>query len=139
MCRDIPDSSLSRTTLVEGRLSSCMQISVTTRKDRHRESKTIPETTPLVSGVNNMPDPAPAFVRLPKAGVRCPWTGLSRGTLNKLILGPNARVKSVLLSQPGAARGVRIVHFQSLLDYLNGQMEEQAAARPGGKEVVSDV
>jgi hypothetical protein len=28
----------------------------------------------------------PEFIRMPKPGTRCPWTGLSRGKMNQLVL-----------------------------------------------------
>jgi len=28
----------------------------------------------------------PEFIRLPKPGTRCPWTGLSRGKMNQIVL-----------------------------------------------------
>lgn len=53
----------------------------------------------------------PEFIRLPRPGAQCPWTGLSRGKLNQLVLpckenGFNPQ------------RGVRLVFFDSLMDYL---------------------
>lgn len=67
----------------------------------------------------------PEFVRLPRPGERCPHTGLSRGSLNDLLLGPNAPVKSVVLKRDGARRGVRLIHKPSLMNYLHRKMAEQ--------------
>ncbi|MCB1064279.1 MAG: hypothetical protein KDN20_15355 [Verrucomicrobiae bacterium] len=86
----------------------------------------MPETVPPASGTNRESDPSqPAFIRLPKVGERCQWTGLSRGTMNYLILGPEAPVKSIVISQPGATRGIRLIHFQSLMNYLDGLVKAQ--------------
>ncbi len=49
--------------------------------------------------------------------------GLSRGKLNQLVLpckenGFNPPVRSVSIRQRGLQRGVRLVFFDSLIDYL---------------------
>jgi len=77
---------------------------------------------------------APEFIRLPKPGSRCPYTGLNRSTLSELTLpcdanGFSAPVKSVLLRKRGATRGIRLISFDSLIGYLNGL---------AGKEVPDD-
>jgi len=66
----------------------------------------------------------PEFIRLPKPGQRCPYTGLSRSSLNELILPCSANdfrppVRSVVQKKRHATRGIRLVHFVSLTDYLN--------------------
>lgn len=64
------------------------------------------------------------WLRLPQSGKRCPVSGLSRATLNLLIL-PNAKnghrppVRSVVLKQRWAIRGIRLVSRSSLIDYIN--------------------
>jgi hypothetical protein len=68
----------------------------------------------------------PLFIRLPKVG-NCEWTGLSRSKLNQLILackenGYRPPVKSVALKPPGARNGVRLIHFDSLIQYLCAEM-----------------
>lgn len=62
----------------------------------------------------------PVYIRLPKPGTLCPYTSLSRSILNGLILGPGAPVKSVSLRKRHTIRGVRLIHLQSLLEYLEG-------------------
>ena len=67
---------------------------------------------------------SPKFIRLPAPGGRDPLTGLSRGTLNELILscpanGCNPPVRSVLIRKKGATRGVRLVDVFSLLSHLD--------------------
>ena len=76
----------------------------------------------------------PAYIRLPKPKERCAWTGLSRGTLNDLILGPHAPVESVVICQEGASRGVRLIKLRSLLDYLETLQKQQKAEEGKGGE-----
>ena len=65
----------------------------------------------------------PEFIRLPLPGGRCRYTGLSRTTLCELAI-PSATndfrppVKSVLIRKRGALRGIRLINFDSLLEYL---------------------
>jgi len=73
----------------------------------------------------------PEFIRLPKPFTVCPYSSLARSKMNELILpseinGHCPPVKSVCLRQPGALKGVRLVHLQSLMDYLHAQMESPA-------------
>lgn len=63
----------------------------------------------------------PEFVRLPKSGTRCPWTGLSRSAICELILPARAPVKSVVLRRRGATRGQRLIHLRSLIEHLHAQ------------------
>lgn len=65
----------------------------------------------------------PEFIRLPRPGTRCPYTGLTRSGLNNLILpcalnGHRPPVRSVCLRQRGAVRGTRLINYDSLLSYL---------------------
>lgn len=104
--------------------------------DRRRSSTTVPETSPPVCGDDAAPKELhPEFIRLPKPTEKCPWTGLSRGSMNELILGPNAPVRSVVIKQIGASRGIRLVHFKSLLDHLHTEMEAQRDGAETGEEV----
>ena len=64
------------------------------------------------------------FLRLPRDGERL--FGLSRATLNALILGDNPRVKSFVVSARGRARGIRLIVKDSLLEFLR-----QTAASQG--------
>jgi hypothetical protein len=66
--------------------------------------------------------PKPEWIRVPVKG-RCPYTGLSRSTLYTLIApceanGHKPPVRSVSLRRRGNTTGVRLIHLQSLLDYL---------------------
>lgn len=54
----------------------------------------------------------PAFVRLPRAGEREPFSGLTRTQLFNFI--KTGRVKSHSLKMPGCKRGVRLIDAISL-------------------------
>ena len=65
----------------------------------------------------------PEWLRLPAPGNRCRFTGLSRSTLNELTISGPANdgrppVKSVVLRKRGALRGIRLINFDSLMQYL---------------------
>lgn len=65
----------------------------------------------------------PIYIRLPRSGTRCPYTGLSRSKLNALILpgernGYRPPVKSVSLRSKGALKGARLIFLESLLQHL---------------------
>jgi|GEM_PF-657046 len=75
--------------------------------------------------LHNIPIVVPEFIRLPPPGSRCPWTGLSRSTINELILATEANgfkppVQSHVLRKRGAKTGVRLVVFSSLLHFIRG-------------------
>jgi hypothetical protein len=65
----------------------------------------------------------PEFIRLPRPGSRCTLTGLSRSTLCELVVPCELNdfkppVTSLVLKKRGAARGIRLVNYESLLDHL---------------------
>lgn len=65
----------------------------------------------------------PEWLRLPAPGSRCPFTGLSRSTLNELTIPGPANdgippVKSVVLRKRGALRGIRLISYDSLMAHL---------------------
>ncbi len=71
--------------------------------------------------------PIPEFIRLPKPGQQCPWTGLSRSKMNELVLpcatnGWNPPVKSVSLRKRGSVRGTRLVAYESLISFLKNKL-----------------
>lgn len=59
----------------------------------------------------------PEFIRVPDVEKTF---GIKRGHIYALISA--GAVKSVCLRKPGAKTGVRLVHFQSVRDYLNRQL-----------------
>ena len=84
---------------------------------------------PPARGINQR---TPEFIRLPKTGTLCPYTGLTRSKLNELVLACPAneykpQVKSVCLRQKGAIKGIRLVVFESLLNYLRQQVQTEVA------------
>jgi len=79
-------------------------------------------TTDPIRGAENTYDGLRAeFVRLPKPSTTCPITGLSRSGMWGLIA--EGHVKSVCLRKVGAAKGTRLVHLRSLLDYLHAHTD----------------
>jgi hypothetical protein len=67
----------------------------------------------------------PEFIRLPKPGTAEPYSGLKRSKLNELILpseinGFKPPVRSVCLRNHGQTKGVRLIMFDSLMEYLRG-------------------
>jgi hypothetical protein len=58
------------------------------------------------------------WFRLPRPGERCLHTGLSRSGLLELVRASQGSIKSVVLKKPGAIRGVRLIHLQSLQSHL---------------------
>lgn len=82
---------------------------------------------------------APVWLRYPKPPARCPVTNASRSTLYEWTVACAANnyrpyVRSVVIKKPGAVRGIRLIHRQSLLDFLDRLSREQEAAanRRGG-------
>lgn len=67
----------------------------------------------------------PIWIRLPKSGQQCPYTGLTRSVLNGLILGTNAPVRSLSLRKQFALKGTRLIHLGSLLAYLESVASSQ--------------
>jgi hypothetical protein len=73
----------------------------------------------------------PIYVRLPARKARCPYTGLSRSGLADLCVPSKnnnfrASVKSFRLKRKGDKRAVRLIVFESLINYLR-QFEQEAA------------
>ena len=75
----------------------------------------------------------PEFLRLPKPGTLCPYTGLSRAAINELIL-PTKRnfhrppVRSFCLRQRGARTGIRLVDYSGLRKHILEHAEPAHAA-----------
>lgn len=60
----------------------------------------------------------PEFIRLPKAGEKCPVTGLPRTTLIELLEDAGDNVKVCYLRKRGAATGIKLIPRQQLIDYI---------------------
>lgn len=88
------------------------------RTAKHQHSSS-PTNSPL-------PSDEPLYIRLPKAGQRCPRTGMTRSALNELIL-PSERnaysppVESKCLRKREGGKGTRLIVWQSLKEFLDGR------------------
>jgi hypothetical protein len=72
----------------------------------------------------------PEFIRLPKPGTLCQWTGLSRSKLNELILPSPVNsyrppVRSISLRNRGQVKAVRLIVLDSLISYLRSLEDSQ--------------
>jgi hypothetical protein len=68
----------------------------------------------------------PVWIRLPRPGDRCPFTGLSRSFLAELVRpcdrnNQKPPVAAKKIDRKGSNRGVILVNLKSLLDYINSQ------------------
>ncbi len=75
----------------------------------------------------------PETIRLPRVGSNCPHSGMSRAALNSVIL-PNEGnnyhppVESFVLKRKGARTGIRLISYQSLIDYIH--LHKQPSGKP---------
>ena len=92
------------------------------RSQRHRNEKELPQHCEAL------------WLRLPKPGQRCAITGLSRATLNELILGPDAPVRSAVIRKRGNIRGIRLISRSSLTDYIESNVDLKAKSNGGAAE-----
>ena len=70
----------------------------------------------------------PVWIRLPKPGSIDPITSLPRSSMWELIERSGGRIRTVSLRKAGATKGTRLIHLQSLLDYLAGMKNEEGEA-----------
>jgi hypothetical protein len=66
----------------------------------------------------------PEYISIPRTRTKCPHSGLSRSCIYNLIRPTKANGKKVVVASrlvrlPGKGRGRRLVHYRSLMDYLN--------------------
>jgi len=92
-----------------------------------------PIPTLEVQGSSRQGDLNPEWIRLPTKG-KCPYTGLSRGALYNLVgsskvNGYKPPVKSIVLRHRGAARGVRLISYDSLMEFLFQEAQKQNPTR----------
>jgi hypothetical protein len=80
-------------------------------------------STPLLA----VPVFKPEFVRLPRPGNLCPYSGLARTALYTLCA--EGKVDSKVIRQPGATRGIRIIVYDSLMKYLHSLESSQSIQR----------
>jgi hypothetical protein len=91
-----------------------------------RNGEDLYSLTPVNASEQSTPGAVqPTWIRLPKSGNLCPYTGISRSKMNELVLGSNAPVKSVSLKKRYAVRGTRLVHLGSLLAYIEAMATSQ--------------
>ena len=93
-------------------------------------------TTTAPVQADNQQSIIPEFIRLPKPGTLCRWTGLSRSKLNELILPSPLNsfkppVRSLSLRNRGQIKAVRLIVLDSLLGYLRGLLEQQSNENNG--------
>jgi hypothetical protein len=94
---------------------------------QNSEATTATIQPPPTSGTPSTPE----FLRLPKPGLLCPYTGMSRSALNELILptprnGNKPPVRSFCLRQRGAKTGIRLVDYASLRGFIRAHEESRA-------------
>lgn len=76
-------------------------------------------------------EPPGEWLRLPQPGAKLSGYGLTRGTLNELILPCEENdfkppVRSIVIKKRGAVRGIRLIHRPSLDAYLSKLADQQA-------------
>jgi hypothetical protein len=79
---------------------------------------------------------------MPRWGDRCPHTGLTRSAIDLLVRAQEKNnfrppVVSKIMRQSGAGKGVRLIDFESLLNYLASLPD--GAAVTGSEEVAARV
>ena len=75
----------------------------------------------------------PTFIRLPKNGQLCPYSGLTRSYMNFLTLpsktnGFNPPVESRVIKKDGTRRGIKLINYSSLMAFIEGQPNPKALA-----------
>jgi hypothetical protein len=95
------------------------------------EAKPVAYTSPPVVADSSLGKTQPKFIRLPKSGMRCSWTGLSRSGMNALILPSRANnfqapVRSVSLRQRGQVKATRLIIFDSLISHIYSLETQQS-------------
>ena len=77
----------------------------------------------------------PAYLRLPRSGERCPYSGMSRSQLWNQI--KSGEIKSISLQRRGTCRGTRLIVVSSLDAWLAKQVpaevQEAQLGQEGGK------
>lgn len=78
------------------------------------------------SNANNREASRPEWVRIPKPRTTCPYSGLSRAHVHRLV--KEGEVESMSLRKRGARTGVRLVSYDSLMAYI------RSTGEPGPKK-----
>lgn len=74
------------------------------------------------------------WTRLPKPGTRCQYSGLARTTLIEAI--DRGEFRAITLRQPGATRGIRLLHLPGLFAWLARLDAEQNGTAANAKPEV---
>ena len=77
---------------------------------------------------NSPSTPAQRWVKLPRAGESCQFSGLSQMSLYRLLRRSQGEIRTLTTCEPGKLRGNRLIDVNSLLAYL----EKLAGARVEG-------
>lgn len=93
-------------------------------------------TQPLrdVVASGTQPIANPEFCRLPKPGTLCPYSGLSRTVLYQLC--KSGHVRSKAIRKVGATRGIRIIVFSSLMEYLHSLQDDTFSGGTEPKQIL---
>ena len=73
------------------------------------------------SDANNREPSRPEWVRIPKPRTTCPFSGLSRAHMHRLVQAGD--VESMSLRKRGSKFGVRLVSYDSLMAYIRSTGE----------------
>ena len=68
----------------------------------------------------------PHWMPLPTPGLRCPFTGMTRSRISRLLKTAEGAIRQVSLREPDRKHGTRLVHVSSLLAYLETRATNQA-------------
>ncbi len=85
---------------------------------------------------DHTPQPHVEFFRLPQPGKRDPFFGLSRGWYYKAHAA--GEIKMVAVRQRNALRGVRLIVYDSVLDYIHRSMRTVVDLRAQSVEPPTD-
>lgn len=80
---------------------------------------------------------SPVYIRVPKPGQKCPYTGLSRSSMYKLTPPTDSPVAWISYKQnPKATRGIRLIDLASLREHLSkvGQHPKRTEENPTASE-----
>jgi len=63
----------------------------------------------------------PTWVRMPRNGTLCPYSGMTRGSLYKLCA--SGAIKSAIIGNRESRRRVRLVNYDSLMAFIAAHAE----------------
>ena len=82
----------------------------------------------------------PDFIRLPADGEHCPHTGMKRGSMRNLCVpckanGFKPKVPGKCLRQPGNLRGIWLIPYAALVEFISALPTPGLAVEPAGAAV----